>query len=499
MMVSLRRARNISRREFLAWLGAALALPAGFAAARLTEHGPGRVAGSDEAAEALRGRLRIPASDPTPADVSFGMFDGGPGIAALIQRHVDLHLFYKNWNNGAAAIPILGADAIAQVGAADCMWTIQPSSGPFGAAPADCVNWPELISGRYDDQIVTFANWIDESWGRPLYVRFAHEPNGIDWYDWQIGGSCGVTSAAQWAEGFDHFATVVKANSRWARLVWSVNCGPYDNIAGFYAPSCDVMGFDGYNSLVANWQTDSEIFAPAYRVVAALDPDKPIWICETACMEPDAPWTYEGVTYPAEPAYSKADWITTFMNNTGYPRLELVTWFNVQKERNWSVNSSVGAVDAFVDAFARSRAGVPLSFTPAPVTAPPTTAHPTTVAPARPVVKPAISGLSAVAASAGSKVIIRGSGFGRTRGTGYVRLLDGGTGWGAPGDAAVFHLLKWSDTAISFLVPTPSGHGSWRVEPGDHVRVSVVTAAGPSRSVDLLIIAGPPGTVRKRS
>jgi len=283
-----------------------------------------------------------------PANVSFGMFGVGSATAGIIDRKIDLYLEYRNWIGGS--IPTIDVATAVSVGDADCMWTIQPSGGPCGAPASACVNWPSLIAGQYDAEIVAFADWINTSWRRPLYVRFAHEANSTGWYDWQVGGSCGVASATQWVAGFNRFAAVLKANSEWPRVVWAVNCGPYDNIVDFYPSECDIMGLDGYNGL-GSWQTDSEVFGPAYAEVDALDLDKPIWICEMACTEPSLPWTYDGVTCPVQPQYSKANWITTFMANTAYPRLQAWVWFNVEKERNWIVNSSAGSTRAFVQAF----------------------------------------------------------------------------------------------------------------------------------------------------
>jgi hypothetical protein len=80
-----------------------------------------------------------------------------------------------------------------------------------------------------------------------------------------------------------------------------------------------------------------------------------------ACMEPDASWTYNGVTYPAQPQYSKATWVSTFLNSTDYPRLQASTWFNIEKEMNWTVNSSTTSTNAFYAAFVNSRNGAALS------------------------------------------------------------------------------------------------------------------------------------------
>jgi Glycosyl hydrolases family 31/Domain of unknown function (DUF5110)/NPCBM-associated, NEW3 domain of alpha-galactosidase/Carbohydrate binding module (family 35)/IPT/TIG domain len=104
---------------------------------------------------------------------------------------------------------------------------------------------------------------------------------------------------------------------------------------------------------------------------------------------------------------------------------------------------------------------------------------------------PTISSVDPSAASAGEQVTIHGANFGASRGDpakSYVFFADGDTSWGAPFDGAEFHVDSWSDTAITFTVPTPSGPGGvWHVSPGDTAQVDVVTASGSSNTVPVKI------------
>jgi IPT/TIG domain len=70
---------------------------------------------------------------------------------------------------------------------------------------------------------------------------------------------------------------------------------------------------------------------------------------------------------------------------------------------------------------------------------------------------PVITSLSATTAAAGQQVTINGSGFGASQNGSYLTFTDNGTNWGAPGDSPTFTIDSWSDTAITFTVPTPSG------------------------------------------
>jgi hypothetical protein len=104
---------------------------------------------------------------------------------------------------------------------------------------------------------------------------------------------------------------------------------------------------------------------------------------------------------------------------------------------------------------------------------------------------PVITSLEPTSAAAGQQVTIHGSNFGASQtdpNQDYVFFVDGGTSWGAPFDGATFTVNSWSDTAITFTVPTPSGPGGiWHVNPGDTATVTVNTSAGPSNPVPLQI------------
>jgi predicted alpha-1,2-mannosidase len=92
---------------------------------------------------------------------------------------------------------------------------------------------------------------------------------------------------------------------------------------------------------------------------------------------------------------------------------------------------------------------------------------------------PVVTSLSTTSAKAGDQVTINGSGFGSSQGNGYVAFNDNGTNWGSPGNTASFTVNSWSDTAITFTVPTPSGtNGQYAVWPGTPASVTVTDNAG---------------------
>jgi beta-mannanase len=99
----------------------------------------------------------------------------------------------------------------------------------------------------------------------------------------------------------------------------------------------DVLGFDAYN-WGSPWRSHQEIFGDAYRRVTALDPVKPVWVCEFASAEGSG-------------EQSKGRWVEALMGDTGFPRIQALNWFSVDKECAWHMNSSPEALAAFATAW----------------------------------------------------------------------------------------------------------------------------------------------------
>jgi hypothetical protein len=101
---------------------------------------------------------------------------------------------------------------------------------------------------------------------------------------------------------------------------------------------------------------------------------------------------------------------------------------------------------------------------------------------------PLITFTSPATAAAGQQVTVTGSGFGATQGSGYLTFSDNGTNWGAPPDQASFTVDSWSDSAVTFTVPQPSGtNGQWAVTPGSTASITVTTTAGTSNTTGVTI------------
>ncbi len=94
---------------------------------------------------------------------------------------------------------------------------------------------------------------------------------------------------------------------------------------------------------------------------------------------------------------------------------------------------------------------------------------------------PAISSINPATAGPGDTIVIDGQNFGAQQGAGYVLFADNGVNWGQPGDVAAFQIVHWSDTQISFIVPTKDSKG-YQITPGTNATVTVTNSGSLTSS-----------------
>jgi len=93
----------------------------------------------------------------------------------------------------------------------------------------------------------------------------------------------------------------------------------------------------------------------------------------------------------------------------------------------------------------------------------------------------------------GQTVTVQGTGFGATRGSGYLLFSNGSVNWGAPGDQAAFEVLSWSDTQITFMVPEASGPSDqWAIQPDSTATITVTNSAGQTSAPSYLPVTVAP-------
>jgi mannan endo-1,4-beta-mannosidase len=245
------------------------------------------------------------------------------------------------------------------------LWYV-PWTEPFPAADAATVNangsvplitWEPAIAGHagtleaiaagsYEAYVRSFLQ-AAKDWGRPVLLRFAHEMNG-NWYPWDGVHNGGTEGAARYKRAWKYIYNVRESvGAGNVSLVWCPNNTDqpgdlWNNLAAYFPGDqyVDWVGMDGYNWGGTAWQSFDAVFSDAYSVLTALSA-KPLMIGEFAC---------------AEEGGDKAAWISdAFLKmRTGYPRVKLFCWFNINKERDWRTNSSASAEAAFKNSLQNS-------------------------------------------------------------------------------------------------------------------------------------------------
>lgn len=254
-------------------------------------------------------------------------------------------MWYQDWAHpGVREFDPVKMDAVASRGAMP-MVTWEPWDYTLGTnQPAYALR--KIASGLYDSYITMWAQGA-KAWGKPFYLRPAHEMNG-SWYPWGYGinGNTPAQYVKVWQRVVGIFRQVGATNVRW---IWSPNVGGTSNkrrgtvsssYAAFYPGDSyvDWVGMDGYNWGTSQswsaWQDLATVFGPTYSALASMTA-KPMLIAETAS---------------ADQGGDKASWITTgFLTSivSNFPRIQAVIWFHENKETDWRVNSSAAALTAF--------------------------------------------------------------------------------------------------------------------------------------------------------
>lgn len=266
--------------------------------------------------------------DPTKIDQFTNIVGAPPAIV----------MWYQDWVTvGNSAFDPIKMNAVVSRGAMP-MITWEPWDATGGAnQPAYSLS--ATIAGTHDAFIHQWAR-AAAAWGKPFYLKFAHEMNG-DWYAWaaRANGNTAAQYVTMWKHVRGIFQKEGAANVRW---VWSPNIAftgstPFAQIYPGDS-AVDWVGLDGYNFGTSQswsaWTDFATTFGASYDSLAAIT-KKPILIGETASSEQGG---------------NKAAWITqgllTDMPNR-FPRIRAVVWFDENKETDWRVNSSSAALAAY--------------------------------------------------------------------------------------------------------------------------------------------------------
>jgi beta-mannanase len=249
------------------------------------------------------------------------------------RAHADIVMWFADWAHVANFDAQQAAAVAARGSVPEISWEPWDSSRPLGAAQPG-FRLDGIIRGAHDAYIKRWAREI-AAYKRPVMLRFAQEMNGR-WYPWSE--STNGNHAGEFVRAWRHVhAIFVQAGASNVSWVWSPVAG--DIRAEQYPGSneVDVVGLSGFvagKSLFGQpWRSFATMFGPSLNAVHALAPKKPLGLAEIAA---------------AETGGNKAAWISgMFQEIERRPYINSVVWFNLRKEADWRIESSLGAQRAF--------------------------------------------------------------------------------------------------------------------------------------------------------
>ena len=246
----------------------------------------------------------------------------------MLGKHLAVVLWYVHWQE---AFPLSEIEAVDANGSLPLITWEPWVSDPAGTLEA-------IAAGRYDIYVRNFFQ-AAKAWGKPILLRFAHEMNG-NWYPWDGSHNGGGAGAASYIKAWIYIYNVRKAvGADNVCLVWSPNhrnlpAESWNGMANYYPGDqyVDWVGMDGYNWGYTQWESFDAVFGAAYAALTALTA-KPLMIGELAA---------------AEQGGDKAGWIGDALAKivSSYPRIKMFCWFNINKERDWRIDSSAAAAAA---------------------------------------------------------------------------------------------------------------------------------------------------------
>lgn len=251
-----------------------------------------------------------------------------PSFEAMIGKKLAVVLWYVHWTD---PFPSAEADQVEANGSVPLITWEPWITNSLGTLEA-------ITAASYESYIRTFFQTA-KRWGKPLFLRFAHEMNG-NWYPWDGQHNGGASGPASYKDAWCYIYDVKQAvGADNVKLVWCPNhdslpAAAWNTISAYYPGDAyvDWVGLDGYNWGYSDWATFDQIFSSSYRQITALT-NKPLMLGEFAC---------------AKGGGDKAVWISEALQKVqaDYPRLKLICWFNINKERDWRLESSAAAETA---------------------------------------------------------------------------------------------------------------------------------------------------------
>ena len=279
---------------------------------------------------------------------------GLQAFEAIIDHPIGAVCWFPTWDDD---FPAEACRAARQHGAIpmitwELFWPSVDPNNASGTGPDGYQGMNDVLAGKHDTYIDRYAADARAFGGRVL-IRFMHEFNG-NWYVWSgnkngQGNGGPEKVVAVWKYVVDRFKQAGADNVKW---LWvphgpsiDLSTEPWNDVSNYWPGDAyvDWIGLDAYNFYPKDpwgngrpYRDFDNCFRELYDACAVLG-NQPMMIAEFGTGE----FEHQGST--------KADWITDAFDKmkTQYPRIKIFTWFNINKELDWRVNSSPEALEAF--------------------------------------------------------------------------------------------------------------------------------------------------------
>ena len=205
-------------------------------------------------------------------------------------------------------------------------------------------HWPldGIIAGQFDDIFHARAQGA-KALGTDIFLRFGHEMNG-NWYPWSGAMNGGANGGPQkYIAAYRHVHDLFVQDGAtnvvwiWCPLVADVPAEAWNHWTNYYPGDAyvDWVGLDAYNwgtsSSCCVWQSFGTLITALYDDYAG---KKPLMLPETSS---------------AELGGDKAAWIDAMHADlkSTFTAIKAVVWFDINKETDWRIASSPGALSAY--------------------------------------------------------------------------------------------------------------------------------------------------------
>jgi hypothetical protein len=254
-------------------------------------------------------------------------------------------MWFEAWSN-KRAFPVQQARDLWNRGIMP-HWTWEPWNPALTATDPAQITLQSILDGDWDAYISQRGAEL-ASLGTPVMVRWGHEFNG-NWYPWSTG--LNGNDPKKYVRAYQHVHDLVTAagatNVQW---IWAYNnssipADSWNQPAAAYPGDAyvDWVGLDGYNwgngpswdPTGNHWSSFDGVIGDAYRSAVQIAPNKPVAIAEFGSSEDGG---------------DKAAWLSTMFADLAsgrYPKVRLLTYFDMLKEERWALTSSAAARNAF--------------------------------------------------------------------------------------------------------------------------------------------------------